>query len=97
MTRFAPTLASIAMLIAIAAGAAPAPPLPATNPISWSGDARFFVAALDSIHPKPYREYRRAAWDSAAADLDKRLPTLRYCDAVAALSRLVGMLRDGHC
>jgi len=96
MTRFAPTLASIAMLIAIAAGAAPAPPLPATNPISWSGDARFFVAALDSIHPKPYREYRRAAWDSAAADLDKRLPTLRYCDAVAALSRLVGMLRDGH-
>ncbi|TMQ57867.1 MAG: hypothetical protein E6K72_03215 [Candidatus Eisenbacteria bacterium] len=40
--------------------------------------------------------HRRASWDSAAADLERRLPALRYDQAVAGISRLIGMLGDGH-
>jgi len=66
------------------------------DPATWRGDARFLVAAVDSIHPRPYHLHSRAQWDSAAADLEARLPTLRYDQAVAAFSRLIGMLGDGH-
>ncbi len=66
------------------------------EPAAWRGDARFLVAAVDSIHPRPYHWNRRAAWDSAAGDLEARLPTMRYDQAVAGFSRLLGMLRDGH-
>ena len=76
----------------------PAPCLPAASidPAAWRGDAQFLVSAVDSLHPLPYRWHRRAAWDSAAAELDRRLPTLRYDQAVAGFSQLLGMLRDGH-
>jgi hypothetical protein len=67
-----------------------------TDPAAWRGDVRFLVAAVDSIHPRPYRWHRRASWDSAAADLERRLPAMRYDQAVAGFSRLLGMLEDGH-
>lgn len=66
------------------------------DPATWRGDARFLAAAVDSIHPRPYRFVRREALDSAAADLDRRLPALRYDQAVAGFSRLLAMLGDGH-
>src|SRR5262245_44636719 len=68
----------------------------ASAPASWRGDARFLVAAVDSIHPRPYRFFKAAAWDSAAADLEHRLPDLRAEQGVAEISKLMGMLRDGH-
>ena len=67
-----------------------------SEPSAWRGDARFMVAAVDSVHPRPYRYFKRAQWDSAAADLESRLPGLRADQAVAGFSRLLGMLRDGH-
>ena len=67
-----------------------------SEPSAWRGDARFMVAAVDSVHPRPYRDFKRAQWDSAAADLESRLPGLRADQAVAGFSRLLGMLRDGH-
>src|SRR5436190_6446525 len=39
---------------------------------------------------------KRAQWDSAAADLEARLPGLRSEQGIAALSQLLGKLRDGH-
>ena len=66
------------------------------DPAGWRGDAKFLVSAVDSLHPRPYRWQRRAAWDSAAAELERRLPTLRYDQAVAGFSGLLGLLRDGH-
>ena len=67
-----------------------------SEPSAWRGDARFMVAAVDSVHPRPYRYFKRAQWDSAAADLESRLPGLRADQAIAGFSRLLGMLRDGH-
>jgi hypothetical protein len=80
------------ILLAVAARARGAP----LEPASWRGDVRFLVAAVDSIHPRPYRFFKRAAWDSAAADLEGRLPGLRADQAIGAISRLLGMLHDGH-
>src|SRR6516164_5458945 len=67
-----------------------------SEPPAWRGDARFMVAAMDSIHPRPYRYFKRAQWDSAAADLEAKLPSLRPDQAIAGFSRILGMLRDGH-
>ena len=73
------------------------PPQPATpQPSAWRGDARFLLAAIDSIHPRPYAYHSRAAWDSAVARLEERLPALRYAQAIAELSRLLALLGDGH-
>ncbi|MGH3054435.1 MAG: S41 family peptidase, partial [Gaiellaceae bacterium] len=66
------------------------------DPGSWRGDPQFLVAAVDSLHPRPYRLFKRVQWDSAAANLDRRLPTLRYDQAVAGLAQLLGMLGEGH-
>jgi len=68
----------------------------ASAPASWRGDVRYLVAAVDSLHPCPYRYFKRAQWDSAAADLESRLPDMSAEQAVAAISRLLGKLRDGH-
>jgi len=66
------------------------------DPATWRGDVRVLMAAVDSLHPCPYRWNKRAAWDSAAAELERQLPSMRYDQAVAGFSRLLGLLRDGH-
>ena len=65
-------------------------------PASWRGDARFLQAAIDSVHPKPWRSIRRATWDSAVVELEAQLPSLRVDQAIGGFSRLVAKLRDGH-
>jgi len=90
---FLPSLALAALAVLGAtsrAGGAPG------EPASWRGDVRFLVAAIDSIHPRPYRFFKRAAWDSATAALEARLPGTRADQGIAAFSQLLGMLRDGH-
>lgn len=67
-----------------------------TNPASWRGDIRVLLAAMDSIHPNPYRRHSRAEWEAAAAELEGALPSLRYHEAVAGLARLVALAADGH-
>jgi hypothetical protein len=64
--------------------------------VAWRDDVRFLAAAVDSIHPRPYRFFKRAAWDSATTSLEARLPGMRADQAIAALSELLGKLRDGH-
>jgi hypothetical protein len=81
----------VGLLLAISAAYADS-----LDPATWRGDPQHLVAAVDSLHPKPYRIFRRAAWDSAAADLDRRLPTMRYDQALAGFSHLIGMLGEGH-
>jgi hypothetical protein len=95
MTRSVTRYVSLvtALALAVAAGSARAA---GTDPARWRGDARFLVSAVDSLHPQPWRWHRRAAWDSAATELERRLPTMRYDQAVAGFSRLLAMLRDGH-
>jgi hypothetical protein len=84
---------TLALVLSCIASRAPAASL---DPSAWRGDARFLASAVDSIHPQPYRWHRRAEWDSVAAGLERNLPGMRYDQAVAGFSRLLGLLRDGH-
>jgi hypothetical protein len=88
-------LLAIAATLVSSNGGGPVPGA-SIDPSTWHGDARFLVAAVDSIHPRPYRRHSRAELDSAAADLDRRLPGLRYDRAVGELSKLVALLGDSH-
>jgi len=88
---------TFAAMLAVAVALTPTSARAASlDPAEWRGDVRFLVEAVDSLHPRPYRWHGRAAWDSAAADLEHRLPEMRYDQAVAGFSRLLGLLRDGH-
>ncbi|MGH7723918.1 MAG: hypothetical protein ACREOU_00675 [Candidatus Eiseniibacteriota bacterium] len=91
MSRRAVSLCA-ASLCVLAIASAPAPAGSAT----FQGDARFLRAAIDSIHPSPYRVHSRAEWDSAAGALERRLPGLAAPDAVCELSRFVALAADGH-
>jgi hypothetical protein len=97
---FAPRVAggALAWLLVVASCVSTAPALaaPSPDPATWRGDVRFLTAAIDSLHPRPYRAHSRAEWDSAASALERRLPSLRYHEAVAAFSAFVGLLGDGH-
>lgn len=91
-----PFLSGVMLAIAAAAAGTAVAGAASPDPAGWRGDARFLAAAIDSIHPRPYRLHSRAAWDSATADLELRLPSLRYDQAVAGFSRMLAMLGDGH-
>lgn len=67
-----------------------------TDPAEWLADVDYLLAAMDSIHPAPYRKTSREGWESAARQLKARLPGLRYHEAVAGIARLVALAADGH-
>ena len=69
---------------------------PAQVPAEWAADVRALLAAMDSIHPDPYRIHPRAEWERLAAEIEARVPTLRYHQFVAELARLVALAADGH-
>ena len=91
-SRFPSLVLTALLLLATATRGHCAP----SEPAAWRGDVRFLLAAIDSIHPRPYKFFKRAQWDSAAADLEAKLPSLRPDQAIAGFSRILGMLRDGH-
>ena len=95
MPRLFPRAPLLVALLAVATSP-PAPRAASLEPATWRGDVRVLVSAVDSLHPRPPRGPHRAAWDSAAAELERTLPTMRYDQAVAGFSRLLAMLRDGH-
>ncbi|HEX9166386.1 MAG TPA: hypothetical protein VF862_10790 [Gemmatimonadales bacterium] len=79
-----------------AATLAAAVPMSAQVPASWARDIPELLAAIDSIHPSPYRRHSRATWEQAARELQARVPSLHYHEFVAELSRLVALAADGH-
>src|SRR5262249_30991936 len=90
--RFALALAaSLAVLIAATLARAQS-----ADPGKWGGDARALGAAIGSLYARPGSWLRQVPLDSAAEDLERRLPSLRYDQAVAGFSRLIALLHDGH-
>lgn len=71
-------------------------PTSAQVPAEWATDVRALLAAMDSIHPAPYRIHSRAEWERLAAEIEARVPTLRYHQFIAELARLVALAADGH-
>lgn len=83
---------ALSLTVALAAAVPSAGQVPA----DWASDVRALVAAMDSIHPAPYRIHSREQWAGEAAALEVRVPTLRYHEFVAELGRLIALAGDGH-
>ena len=66
------------------------------DPAAWVGDVEMLLHAMDSIHPDPYRVHPREEWVEAARAFERRLPSLRYHEAVSGFAALVAMAADGH-
>lgn len=85
-----PLVLASCLAIAAAAGAA------TTGPDAWRAGLQTLRRELPARHPAPFLNVTRAAWDSAAADLDRRLPSLTRNQALVETMRLVAMLGDAH-
>lgn len=67
-----------------------------TRDEGWQRDIDHLVAEARRMHSGPDRPAFSAAFDSAAADLRRRVPTLTNDRIVVELGRLMTLLGDGH-
>lgn len=103
ISRLSPLVLGLAALgFAPAASALqPAPPAaPAAAPEltagQWRADLRFMVEELERRHPDLYNNVSREAFAGAAADLDRRIPSLQRNQVIVGMMRIVAMIGDGH-
>jgi hypothetical protein len=97
MGRTCHTLLTLLTLVPFAPGAgalaATSPPLDAEG---WRQDLAVIARELPARHPNLFHRMSHAAWDSAVADVDRRLPSMTRDQAIVAFMQLVALSRDGH-
>jgi hypothetical protein len=80
----------------------PPSPVVDTRPVAtlsaekWREDLRYLAAELPRRHKNAFHSVTRGQFESAVADLDKKIPSMQDSDIVMALSRIVAMIGDGH-
>ncbi len=85
----------ILALIAVLFAAAPVRAVPPDAP-TWHAALQQLRRELPARHPAPFLHVTIARWDSAADDLDRRLPTLTRDQRLVGFMELVAMLGDAH-
>ena len=63
---------------------------------AWAADVDTLIASIRRIHPNPHRVFRPSAFDSVAAAVKARLPSLSPHAAALETQRLLAMVGDGH-
>ena len=88
----------VALLVAPLLATTPAAGAPAapSGIAAWRSDLALLRRELPTRHPAPFLNVTRARWDSAAAALDRRLPSLSRDLALVEFMRLVALLGDAH-
>ena len=71
-------------------------PVAALSAEKWREDLRYLAAELPRRHKNAFHSVTREQFESAVADLDKKIPSMQDSDIVMALSRIVAMIGDGH-
>ena len=104
-------IAGILALPVPGAAAPPAhPPAPAATPTAatpqaladtarvrrWREDLRFVTDRVTSVHPRPFAFSSRAAFDSAAAAIERRIPGTDDAGLAIEIMRMLAVLGDGH-
>jgi hypothetical protein len=90
------------LLAALVLGALAGAPrsLPAQRPRltaeQWRADLRYLATEVPRRHKNAFHAVSRAAFDSAVAELDARIPTLGRDEIVVGMMRIVAMVGDGH-
>ena len=62
----------------------------------WRADLRTMMEALPRVHRNLYHTTSKQAFDSAAAALDARIPTLARHQIILEMARIVALAGDGH-
>ena len=62
----------------------------------WREDLRAFAAEVPRRHANAFFSLRKAAFEAAVADLDRRLDGMNGDEAYVGLLRIVNMIGDGH-
>jgi hypothetical protein len=62
----------------------------------WREDLRTMMDRLPSLHNNLYHATSKASFDSAARELDARIPTLSREEIVMEMARIVALAGDGH-
>jgi hypothetical protein len=91
----AATLLAAAVLACATPADAIAPPDTA-RAARWRGDLRFTVDRLLALHPRPFAFTPRAAFDSAAADIEGHLGAWDDRRIAVEMMRMVALIGDGH-
>lgn len=88
-----PGIAVLAGLLVVAADASATPDLTVDE---WRTDLRTLVHAIEEIHPDPFGQVSREAFEARVADVDARLGEMSGEEAVTALQGIAASIRDGH-
>ncbi len=70
--------------------------LPPMNAQKWREDLRYFAEQAPKTHKNLFHTMTREQFETAVADLDRRIPELNDDQVVAELARIVAMIQDGH-
>jgi hypothetical protein len=73
-----------------------APCLSAPAVSTWRADLKLLTSELPKRHPAPFLRISQAQWDSAAASLDRRLPSLSRNQILVGFMQLITLLSDAH-
>ncbi|HUQ20520.1 MAG TPA: hypothetical protein VM099_12975 [Gemmatimonadaceae bacterium] len=74
----------------------PAAPKREPTPEEWRADLKVLMTGVQKLHANMYHATSRASFDSAAKDLDERIPSLQRHEIIAGMMRIVAMVGDGH-
>jgi hypothetical protein len=94
--RFRSLTAALLIGVAILAPrSAPAQRSPLTA-AQWREDLRYLATEVPRRHKNAFHTVSRAAFDSAVAALDARIPSLARDEIIVGMMRIVAMVGDGH-
>jgi hypothetical protein len=67
-----------------------------TDADRWRHDLKVFASELPHLHRNLFDNMTREEFEAAIRRLDERIPTMATADITAELTRIVGMIEDGH-
>ena len=73
-----------------------AAPVSAPEAAQWREDLHFFAEQAPLVHKNLFHSMTREQFDAAVKSLDERIPTLSRNQIVVEITRIVGMIGDGH-
>jgi hypothetical protein len=86
---------SLFLLVELAACAA-TPPTENLTPAQWREDLQVLARELPERHMNAFHAVSKSSFESAVADLDRRIPMLDGDHVVVGMERIVRMIGDGH-
>jgi tetratricopeptide (TPR) repeat protein len=87
---------AVAMTVATTLSAQQSASKPTLTADHWRADLKALMQGLEKTHKNMYHATSPASFDSAAADLDERIPSLERHEIIAGMMRIVAMVGDGH-